>query len=156
MKARRAIFLFVALVFIDQLSKYTVRRLGGFYICNKGIAFGLQIPIWLYLGLLALLIIFFSFKFIISNFDSIFNVLNFKNWKFNHWNLIENWKLEIGNSKPVRIGFILMISGALSNILDRLYFGCVVDFINLQFWPLFNLADSFIAAIQPLKYYKYF
>jgi lipoprotein signal peptidase len=30
-------------------------------------------------------------------------------------------------------------------MLDRLYFGCVIDFIKLPYWPYFNLADTFIA-----------
>jgi signal peptidase II len=39
---------------------------------------------------------------------------------------------------------MLILSGAVSNIIDRLYFGCVIDFIDLKIWPVFNLADSFI------------
>lgn len=39
---------------------------------------------------------------------------------------------------------ILILSGAFSNIIDRLTFGCVTDFIDLKFWPVFNLADIFI------------
>lgn len=35
-----------------------------------------------------------------------------------------------------------VIGGGLSNILDRLIIGCVRDFIDLKFWPSFNLADS--------------
>ena len=42
------------------------------------------------------------------------------------------------------LGWILLFSGAFSNFLDRLFFGCVIDFIELGFWPLFNLADTFI------------
>jgi len=47
--------------------------------------------------------------------------------------------------------FILIFSGAFSNLLDRLIHGCVIDFIDLGFfftslkgWPIFNLADSLI------------
>jgi signal peptidase II len=42
------------------------------------------------------------------------------------------------------IGALLILAGALSNIFDRLYLSCVIDFIDLRFWPIFNLADSFI------------
>lgn len=43
---------------------------------------------------------------------------------------------------------VLVISGALSNFLDRLLYGGVVDFIDLYIgtwhWPVFNIADSAI------------
>ena len=39
---------------------------------------------------------------------------------------------------------ILIFSGAISNIIDRLRFGCVVDYIDLKFFPVFNLADIYI------------
>lgn len=41
-------------------------------------------------------------------------------------------------------GWVLLLSGATSNFFDRWFFGCVIDFIDLGFWPLFNLADTFI------------
>ncbi len=34
--------------------------------------------------------------------------------------------------------------GALSNLTDRLVWGCVIDHIDLGFWPVFNLADAAI------------
>ncbi|MFA6193416.1 MAG: signal peptidase II [Parcubacteria group bacterium] len=45
-----------------------------------------------------------------------------------------------------KIFLILIFSGAISNIIDRLHFGCVVDYIDLKFWPVFNLADVYIAV----------
>ena len=43
---------------------------------------------------------------------------------------------------------VLMLSGALSNIVDRFYYGAVADFIDFYVgtwhWPTFNLADAFI------------
>lgn len=39
-------------------------------------------------------------------------------------------------------GFIL--GGGLGNFWDRLVSGQVVDFLDLHFWPVFNLADLFI------------
>lgn len=42
----------------------------------------------------------------------------------------------------VAFALALIIGGGLSNILDRLIIGCVRDFIDLKFWPSFNLADS--------------
>jgi signal peptidase II len=43
---------------------------------------------------------------------------------------------------PVALG--LVIGGSVSNMLDRVRLGHVTDFIDLRFWPAFNLADSFI------------
>jgi len=43
---------------------------------------------------------------------------------------------------------LLVIAGALSNFIDRLYYGAVVDFIDLYVyswhWPTFNVADACI------------
>lgn len=42
----------------------------------------------------------------------------------------------------------LIIGGALGNLIDRLLFGHVIDFIDLYYgrwhWPAFNIADSAI------------
>ena len=35
----------------------------------------------------------------------------------------------------------LIFGGALSNLIDRLIHGGIVDFINFRVWPIFNLAD---------------
>lgn len=46
----------------------------------------------------------------------------------------------------VWLGLTLVIGGGLSNIIDRLIRGCVVDFIDLKVWPAFNLADAAISV----------
>jgi signal peptidase II len=45
---------------------------------------------------------------------------------------------------PVALG--LVIGGSVSNLLDRVRLGYVTDFIDLRYWPAFNLADSFIVV----------
>jgi signal peptidase II len=43
---------------------------------------------------------------------------------------------------PVALG--LVIGGSVSNLVDRIRLGYVTDFLDLRYWPAFNLADSFI------------
>ena len=45
---------------------------------------------------------------------------------------------------PVALG--LVIGGSVSNLVDRVRLGRVTDFLDLKFWPAFNLADSFIVV----------
>jgi signal peptidase II len=45
---------------------------------------------------------------------------------------------------PVALGFL--IGGSASNLLDRLRLGHVTDFLDVRYWPAFNLADSFIVV----------
>jgi signal peptidase II len=42
------------------------------------------------------------------------------------------------------IGFSLILGGAAGNLIDRLAYGHVLDFIDLRVWPVFNIADSCI------------
>ncbi|MBT3835362.1 signal peptidase II [Candidatus Peribacteria bacterium] len=44
------------------------------------------------------------------------------------------------------IGFGLIIGGAFANILDRFDDGFVTDFIDVGWWPSFNVADSCITV----------
>ena len=52
------------------------------------------------------------------------------------------------NDKLLCIALSLILGGALGNVLDRLMYGAVVDFIDLHYanwhWPAFNIADSAI------------
>jgi len=40
----------------------------------------------------------------------------------------------------------LIIGGALGNLIDRIIYGSVVDFISVGWFPVFNLADSAIVC----------
>ena len=42
------------------------------------------------------------------------------------------------------IALSLILGGALGNLVDRLRFGYVVDFLDFRVWPVFNVADSAI------------
>jgi signal peptidase II len=45
-----------------------------------------------------------------------------------------------------RLGLGLLLGGALGNLVDRIRFGAVVDFVDVPWWPTFNLADLAIVA----------
>ena len=42
----------------------------------------------------------------------------------------------------VRLSLGMQLSGALGNLIDRLRVGHVIDFLDFQIWPVFNVADS--------------
>ncbi|MBL8702576.1 MAG: signal peptidase II [Alphaproteobacteria bacterium] len=56
------------------------------------------------------------------------------------------WLLARSDDRWERVGFGLMIGGALGNVADRLRIGAVVDFLDFHIagwhWPSFNLADA--------------
>lgn len=91
------------------------------HIHNFGVSFGLfsgYISFWI-LALIGLLIVFFIYYLMLTS-----------------------------NDKFEKIGLFIIIGGALSNILDRLIHGYVIDFISIHYnkfyWPAFNLADIYI------------
>ena len=45
---------------------------------------------------------------------------------------------------PVGLG--LLVGGSVSNLADRIRLGHVTDFLDVDFWPAFNLADTFIVV----------
>ncbi|OGW76813.1 MAG: signal peptidase II [Omnitrophica bacterium RIFCSPLOWO2_02_FULL_45_16] len=48
----------------------------------------------------------------------------------------------------------LILGGAIGNLIDRILFGYVIDFLDFRVWPVFNIADSSIsigAALLALK-----
>lgn len=60
---------------------------------------------------------------------------------FNHFVKKKNW------TYCLSFGFI--VGGAVGNLIDRIAFGYVRDFIFLDFWktfPIFNMADSFLCV----------
>lgn len=60
--------------------------------------------------------------------------------------------LRRADSVSSAFGMSLVAAGAMGNVIDRLFRGdawfrgSVVDFIDLQWWPVFNVADSAITV----------
>lgn len=48
--------------------------------------------------------------------------------------------------KLFRASLGLILAGALGNLVDRLFFGYVIDFLDFRVWPVFNIADSAITV----------
>jgi len=53
------------------------------------------------------------------------------------------------HDRPFCLALSLILGGAIGNVLDRLLYGAVVDFIDVHYdgwhWPAFNIADGAIS-----------
>ncbi len=120
------------LLVLESIIKYTLVNkipVQGFYLFkpviqfiytpNYNIAFSIPLPAVIIYFLVISALIFLCFL-----------------WWHQLWN--DNLKLLLASS--------LIISGALSNLIDRFALGYVVDYINLTIWPIFNLADCMIVT----------
>ena len=58
--------------------------------------------------------------------------------------VIYNWRSKVSPLEALSTG--LIAGGALGNLIDRYFYGFVIDFIDLGWWPVFNLADSAIVC----------
>jgi len=63
-------------------------------------------------------------------------------------------------NRNIKLSYSLIIGGAIGNIIDRIDYGAVFDFIELHikefYWPVFNLADSYITIGAFLLIYSLF
>ncbi len=61
----------------------------------------------------------------------------------------------IPKQQNIQILFALFLGGVIGNFIDRAFRGYVVDFIDLKWWPAFNLADTAltISVIGLVIYY---
>ena len=123
-----AAFIFFNLLLVDQLVKYYVDMTmlpgesipvlpGVFhitYVLNPGAAFGIfQNQQWLFLVVAAAFcIVFLRFYTRLSRSGAL-----------------------------LHYGGVLLASGAVSNMIDRVRTGHVVDFCDFRIWPVFNIAD---------------
>ncbi|TXI10544.1 MAG: signal peptidase II [Polynucleobacter sp.] len=63
--------------------------------------------------------------------------------------LVMIWLIRKNASQRVfSLALSLLLSGAIGNVIDRIAYGAVVDFIDVHYmgwhWPAFNIADSAI------------
>lgn len=45
-----------------------------------------------------------------------------------------------------RLGVGLVMGGAAGNLVDRVTYGGVIDFLHIHHWPVFNVADSSVVV----------
>jgi len=64
------------------------------------------------------------------------------------------------NKRAVRVGLILIFSGAIGNLIDRILYGEVIDFLDIFYegfhWPAFNVADACITTGVSFMIYDLF
>ena len=61
---------------------------------------------------------------------------------------------KISRQHPVAaVAYALILGGAIGNLIDRSLYGYVVDFLDLGWWPVFNVADSGITVGIALLFY---
>ena len=86
-------------------------------------------------------------------FSFLSNAGGWQRWFFTVFSLIVSaWIVVLlrrhGNEHRLALALTLVLGGALGNVIDRIRFGAVVDFIQWHaagyYWPAFNLADSAI------------
>ena len=133
-----ALFVVVLLVVTtDQLSKTWIRsnipfgnsifEAGLFrvtHIHNSGAAFGL------FQG--------YTFTLTIISLAGVALLLTYIFVGYRRYHFLENI--------PNRVAVGLVLGGTIGNLVDRLRYGYVTDFINFNFWPAFNVADSAITV----------
>ncbi len=54
----------------------------------------------------------------------------------------------------LRFSLALIFAGAAGNLIDRLRFSYVIDFLDFRVWPVFNVADSAITIGGILIFYR--
>ena len=134
----RILFVSAILVFADQITKGMVRSTMSLYesipvitdffhityVTNDGMAFGLNFPFGIYV-FSGVSILFTGFLF---------------------WYL---WTIQ-DHGLIIRTGIALILAGAIGNLIDRVFLGAVVDFLDFMVgdyhWYVFNIADSCVSV----------
>ena len=129
---KKNIFVFssaLLIIFLDQLTKFLIKQnfklhqsipiikniLHLTYVTNTGSAFGLFKGFNIFFILFSVIMIIVIFYYL---------------------------KSVMKKEKLLQFSIGLLLGGTIGNLIDRLYFGSVIDFIDFRIWPVFNVADS--------------
>lgn len=107
-------YLIVSNMFLGQSIPLITNILHLTYILNSGAAFGILENQRFFFILIAVILIFAIIYF--------------------HTQILRL-------SKLFQLGIAMLFSGAIGNMIDRIFIGKVVDYIDFRIWPIFNLAD---------------
>ena len=77
----------------------------------------------------------------IRNTGSLFGLFQGQTHAFIYLSFIAIGLLLIFFDKINPFALSILLSGIISNLIDRLAFGYVIDYIDLRIWPAFNIAD---------------
>ena len=134
----KVLFVSAILVLADQISKTIVVKTMSLYesipviqnffhftyITNDGMAFGINFPFGYY--------IFTSVSVLLTLF------LFWYRWSVRTHSIV------------IRLGISFIIAGAIGNLIDRIFLGAVIDFLDFMIgnfhWYVFNLADSYVTV----------
>jgi signal peptidase II len=113
------IFLMIVLIIVDQLVKWFVLQSPSIEtFCNYGIAMSVMLP---------------PLIFILVWGGIMIAVVYF-------------WIKNLGEQFLIQFPLILILAGGLSNLFDRVYYGCVVDYVPFLNISHFNFADVCITV----------
>lgn len=135
----KKIFLIIDIVIADILTKYWVNMsdpefsvIGNIlritHVKNTGVAFGTPLP---------------GISFVIPLILLGIGIFVWRSWKT--------------LSQREKTGYLMILTGGLLNAVERTAFGSVTDFISLQYFAVFNVADIAItvwAVLMLLSYIK--
>ena len=128
---KKNILLIIGLILIDQIIKVLVLKflapigtvtlvegiLSLTYLENTGAAFGIWNNRWMLVGVNILIIL------------TIAKLLLSKKYEF---------------TKPIKFAYALILAGGMTNLMDRIFRGFVIDYIDINelfYYPVFNFAD---------------
>lgn len=147
------ILLSIILIFIDQFTKIlfvnkvgkndivvVIKKILSFqYVENTGIAFGIfsneQIFIIAFAILISIIICY-----LIKIIEDSLNI--------NSKNGISHYKSFNNKFTFIQLLLIIIVSGSIGNIIDRIRLGYVIDFLKFEFidFPVFNIADCYVTV----------
>ena len=121
------------IIFLDQLTKFLIKQnfqlnksipvikniLYFTYVTNTGSAFGLFKginPIFMIFSIMVIIAIFYFMSQIMQN------------------------------ERLLQFSVGLLLGGTIGNLIDRISYGSVIDFIDFRIWPVFNIADSAVTV----------